>query len=166
MASFTPKQYTADHSTDTPEVSILMPCFNVMKTVDETITSLLEQTFHRFELVAVDDGSTDGTLVRLNRWVESDARVRVLPVEHGGIIPALNAGLDVCRAPLVARMDADDRAHPDRLAKQKAHLDAHPETALVGTLVEGFPTGSVREGFKIYIDWLNHLSLSGRISLS
>jgi glycosyltransferase involved in cell wall biosynthesis len=157
MANLTPKGYTADHSTDSPEVSILMPCFNVENTVDETVISLLDQTFCSFELVAVDDGSTDGTLERLNRWAESDARVRVLPCEHGGIIPALNAGLDVCRAPLIARMDADDRAHPERLAKQKALLDAHPEIALAGTLVAGFPADSVREGFRIYIDWLNHL---------
>ncbi len=128
-----------------------------MNTLDETVTSLLDQTFRRFELVAVDDGSTDATLERLNRWAEIDARVKVLPCEHSGIIPALNAGLAICRSSLIARMDADDRAHPARLAKQKELLDAHPETALVGTLVEGFPAGDVQEGFKIYIDWLNHL---------
>jgi glycosyltransferase involved in cell wall biosynthesis len=140
-----------------------MPCFNVMNTVDETMTSLLEQTFHRFELVAVDDGSTDATLEQLKRWAEIDERVKVLPCAHEGIIQALNAGLAICRSPLIARMDADDRAHPARLAKQKTFMLRHPETALVGTLVEGFPEGGVREGFKIYIDWLNHLVDHGDI---
>ncbi|HKJ26167.1 MAG TPA: glycosyltransferase, partial [Anaerolineales bacterium] len=84
-------------------------------------------------------------------------RFRCLSLPHGGIIPALNAGLEACQSEWVARMDADDRMHPTRLEKQLAYLNAHPDTALVTSLVSGFPQDTLREGFRIYIDWLNSL---------
>ena len=134
-----------------------MPCYNVAATLDETIRSLLEQTYTRFEIIAVDDGSEDSTLNQLQTWAGRDARVRVLAREHEGIIPALNAGLAECRSTLVARMDADDRAHPERLERQVEMLEADPGLAVCASLVEGFPLDEVREGFQIYIEWLNHL---------
>lgn len=146
-----------DDSIDAPRVSVLMPCFDVAETVDEAIASLVEQTMPDFELVAVDDGSTDGTADHLQGWAARDARIRVLHIPHAGIIAALNAGLAACRAPYVARMDADDRAHEERLERQAGFLDANPQIALVGSLVEGFPADGVREGFRLYMEWLNHL---------
>ena len=134
-----------------------MPCYNVAATLDETIRSLLEQTYTRFEIIAVDDGSEDSTLNQLQTWAGRDARVRVLAREHEGIIPALNAGLAECRSTLVARMDADDRSHPERLERQVEMLEADPGLAVCASLVEGFPLDEVREGFQIYIEWLNHL---------
>jgi glycosyltransferase involved in cell wall biosynthesis len=118
------------------------------------VESILAQTCRDFELIAVDDGSTDETRQRLEAW---DGRVIALPRSHAGLIEALNAGLAACRAPLLARMDADDRASPERLELQAAYLEAHPEVAVVGCLVEGFPAQDVREGFRIYIEWLNGL---------
>jgi len=146
-----------DNSIDVPTVSILMPCYNVADTVDVAITSLLGQTLPEHEIVAVDDGSTDTTGDHLADWVTRDSRVRRLSLPHRGIIPALNDGLSACRAPLISRMDADDRAHPERLAKQVAFLNAHPDVALVGCLVEGFPADEVGEGFQLYLEWLNGL---------
>ena len=140
-----------------PAVSVLMPCYNVAATVEETLESLFSQTLGDFEIVAVDDGSSDDTLRILKTWSGKDARLRVLPRPHEGILRALNAGLEACQAAYVARMDADDVCHPERLERQAAYLDAHPEVTLVSCLVEGFPTGDVREGFRIYIDWLNSL---------
>lgn len=134
-----------------------MPCYNVAATLDETMMSLLEQTYPRFEIIAVDDGSEDSTLNQLQTWAGRDARVRVLAREHEGIIPALNAGLAECRSTLAARMDADDLAHPERLERQVEMLEADPGLAVCATLVEGFPAEKVREGFQIYIEWLNHL---------
>jgi glycosyltransferase involved in cell wall biosynthesis len=134
-----------------------MPCYNAAGTIDETMSSLLNQTYRNFEIVAVDDGSTDATLEKLRNWKDRDERVGVLARGHEGIIAALNAGLVACRAPHVARMDADDRCHPERLAKQVAALDADPGLAVCASLVDGFPHDHVREGFRIYIDWLNHL---------
>jgi cellulose synthase/poly-beta-1,6-N-acetylglucosamine synthase-like glycosyltransferase len=83
--------------------------------------------------------------------------MRVIRQEHGGIVAALQHGLELCRGALVARMDADDRCTPDRLSKQASFLEAHPEVAVAGCLVRPFPPETVREGFAIYIDWLNGL---------
>lgn len=134
-----------------------MPCFNVEATIDTAMDSLADQTLGHFEVVAVDDGSSDRTLAILRGWADRDPRVHVLEREHKGIIPALNAGLAACCAPLVARMDADDLAHPQRLVKQLEALERDPGLAVCASLVEGFPVEDVREGFRIYIDWLNQL---------
>ncbi|MFQ5922795.1 MAG: glycosyltransferase [Anaerolineales bacterium] len=142
---------------DITSVSVLMPCHNVQGTVDDAVRSILEQTLSSFELIAVDDGSTDSTPDRLRDWAARDRRVRVLSLPHGGIIEALNGGLVACKAGMIARMDADDRAYPERLAKQEHFLAEHPEIAVVGSYVEPFPGDQVREGFKQYVTWLNSL---------
>jgi glycosyltransferase involved in cell wall biosynthesis len=146
-----------DHTKNAAQVSVLMPCYNAESTLDEAMESLLSQTLESFEIVAVDDGSTDGTLTRLKAWGLQDDRVRVLARPHGGIITALNQGLTACEAPYVARMDADDRAHPTRLERQVGYLEEHPGIAVLSSLIEAFPEGDVREGFQIYIAWLNAL---------
>jgi glycosyltransferase involved in cell wall biosynthesis len=144
-------------SLEKPRVSVLLPCYNAADTLEEALDSLRRQTFSDFEIVAVDDGSQDATPVILQGWAKEDRRFHLLFQAHSGIVPALNAGLAACRAPYVARMDADDRAHPERLARQVSFLDAHPEISVVGCQVEGFPAGQVREGFRIYMDWQNRL---------
>ena len=140
-----------------PVVSVLLPCYNASSTLDEALESLTNQSLTDFEIVAVEDGSTDGTLKTLHEWARQDERIRVLEQEHGGIVCALNAGLAACRASYVARMDSDDRSHPERLERQAAYLDLHPEVGVLSCRVAGFPTGQVRQGFQIYLDWLNAL---------
>jgi glycosyltransferase involved in cell wall biosynthesis len=140
-----------------PAVSVLMPCYNAAATLDEALESLACQTLTDFEIMAVDDGSTDATLQSLQTWARREKRLRLLSQPHAGIIPALNVGLAACQSPYVARMDADDRSHPERLARQVPYLDAHPETALVSCQVAGFPEVQVRQGFQIYFEWLNSL---------
>jgi len=140
-----------------PAVSVLLPCYNAEGTLAEALESLAGQTFTDLEVVAVDDGSQDGTPRLLEAWAARDPRFRFIRLPHAGIIRALNAGLQACRAPYIARMDADDRAHPQRLALQVEHLEQHPETAVVGCLVEAFPKGEVRGGFQVYLEWLNSL---------
>jgi glycosyltransferase involved in cell wall biosynthesis len=140
-----------------PPLSVLMPCFNAARTLQEALDSLKAQSFTDFEIIAVDDGSTDDTAAILQAEAQEDARLRVFRLPHSGIVHALNAGLDACRASLVARMDADDISYPDRFGKQVQLLDSQPETGVAGCLVEGFPPAQVREGFRIYIDWLNSL---------
>ncbi len=140
-----------------PAVSVLMPCYNAAATLDEAVASILSQTLAHLELVAVDDGSTDETAARLEAWAAQDSRVRLIRQEHRGIVGALCTGLDGCRAPIIARMDADDRSLPERLARQVDYLERHPEIAVVGCRVAGFPAGQVREGFQVYLDWMNSL---------
>jgi len=138
-------------------VSVLMPCYNAAETINEALGSLITQTFHDFEIIAVDDGSTDASAHILANWAERDRRIQVIKRPHGGIVEALNAGLAACRAPIVARMDTDDRCHPERLARQVNYLASHADVDVVSCRVSGFPVEHVREGFRIYIDWLNSL---------
>lgn len=146
-----------------PRVSVLMPCYNAAATLPAALSSLAEQTLADFEIVVVDDGSQDETPDVLAAWARLDTRLKVLKLPHGGIIPALNFGLDACQAPYIARMDADDRAAPRRLASQLAFLQAHPEVAVVGCLVSAFPPEGVRGGFQVYLEWLNGLVTDAEI---
>jgi glycosyltransferase involved in cell wall biosynthesis len=141
-----------------PKISVLIPCYNREDTLVETLETIAAQTLEDFEVVAVDDGSTDATASILAHWQAKDSRFRFLPLSHAGIIPALNAGLSAARADLIARMDADDRMHPTRLEKQVAYLEEHPQVSLVSSLVAGFPAGDLRQGFQKYIEWLNSLA--------
>ena len=140
-----------------PAVSILMPCYNVTTTVNEALASLVQQTFTDYEIILVDDGSTDGTLEHLMEWITRDPRIIVLANPHMGIIPALNAGLDACHSPIIARMDADDLSAPNRLERQVEMLESHPELALVTCRVRGFPEENLGAEFRAYIHWLNSL---------
>ncbi len=140
-----------------PAVSVLMPCYNAAATLGEALETLERQSLPDFEVVAVDDGSTDQTGQILRDWTRRDRRFRILSRPHQGIIAALNAGLAACRAPFVARMDADDRVHPDRLARQVDFLAQRPEVAVAGCLVSGFPARQVGEGLRLYLRWLNSL---------
>lgn len=140
-----------------PVVSVLMPCYNAAETISSTLESLAQQTLRDFELIAVDDGSTDETPAILRNFAAGDTRFHLVSQEHGGIAKALNLGLDECQAEYIARMDADDLAYPERLAKQVSFLDAHPDIALVSCQVKGFPAENVRQGFEIYLDWQNSL---------
>ena len=105
----------------------------------------------------MDDGSRDETAEILGTWAERDARVRVRSQPALGIVAALNAGLRAARAPLVARMDADDEMHPERLGAQAERLAAEPGLALVGCLVESFRDGGLLDGYRLYTEWLNGL---------
>lgn len=140
-----------------PAVSVLMPCYNASQTLCEALESLAAQSLADFEVIAVEDGSSDATREVLQDWARRDGRIRLLLQPHQGIIAALNAGLEACQAGYVARMDSDDRCHPQRLERQKDFLDSHPQVAVVGCLVRAFPAGRVRLGFRIYLEWLNSL---------
>lgn len=146
-----------------PKISVLIPCHNAAQMIDEAIESMLNQTFTDFEIIAIDDGSEDDTKHILDNWAISDPRIKVFFKDHSGIIDTLNYGVKYCSADYIARMDADDHSHPERLAEQIAFLDGHPEISLVSCLVEGFPQHDVREGFRVYIDWLNSLKSNHEI---
>lgn len=140
-----------------PAVSVLLPVRNAVAYLDECLESLVAQTLEDFEIVAVDDASTDGSRARLDRWERSDDRVRVVGNPDPGLVGALNLGLAGCRAPLVARMDADDRAHPERLERQVERFREEPDLAVVACLVRHFSDDGVGRGLTIYEEWLNSL---------
>jgi glycosyltransferase involved in cell wall biosynthesis len=105
----------------------------------------------------VDDGSTDASLDLLRAAAAQDPRLDVVSTSHLGLVNALGVGLERCRAPLVARMDADDVMHRDRLEAQRAMLDAAPQLAAAGTRVRIFPRAGLRDGRRAYEAWLNGL---------
>jgi glycosyltransferase involved in cell wall biosynthesis len=140
-------------------VSVLLPARDAEATVERAVRSVLAQTLEDLELVAVDDGSRDGTRPLLERLAKEDARVRVVTGAGQGLVAALNLGLRECRAPLVARMDADDESLPERLARSVAALDAQPELVGVGTQVQLFREDQpVSPAMQDYADWLNGLT--------
>lgn len=140
-----------------PRVAVLLPVRDAARTLRAAATSILRQTERDLALVCVDDGSRDGTLEVLEALAARDRRVVVVRGPGEGIARALNRGLARCDAPLVARMDADDVAHPGRLAAQRALLEAEPTLAAAGTRVRLFPRAAVRTGMVRYAAWLNGL---------
>ena len=139
----------------TPRVSILLPLHNAEATLGECLDSIAAQTLADYELVAVDDGSSDATADELRRRARHDRRIRLLQPGRVGLVEALNLGLREARAPLVARMDGDDRMLPERLAAQCAHLDARPSLDLVSCRVELFSSGEIGGGYREYVRWSN-----------
>ena len=140
-----------------PAVSILMPVRNEERFLPTALASLSVQTLKDWELVVVDDGSTDATARMLAEAARRDPRVRVLRSAGQGLVPALNTGLASCRAPLVARMDGDDVAHPARLAEQAAFMSANGDVGLVACSFRHFPRQEVGMGMAGYERWQNQL---------
>lgn len=116
-----------------PKVSVLMPVFNAGCFVATAIESVLSQTLQDFELICVDDGSTDNSYAILRRYARKDARVRILRNRtNKGIGYTRKRLMDLSQADFVAIMDADDAMFPDRLEKQVNYLQKHAEVVLVG----------------------------------
>ena len=118
----------------TPEVSVVLSVRNGGADLPKAIDSILVQTFEDFELIAINNGSTDGTRSYLDSI--ADPRVRVFHQADAGLAAALNRGISLARGRYIARQDHDDLADPSRIAKQVEFLDGHPDHALVGTRAE------------------------------
>lgn len=110
-----------------PRVSVVMSVYNGMPLVQDAVASILDQTFRDLEFIIVNDGSTDDTLPYLHAAAARDPRIRIIDQLNTGLTRALIRGVAAARAPLIARMDADDLSEPERLARQVAYLDAHPD---------------------------------------
>jgi GT2 family glycosyltransferase len=140
-----------------PRVSVLLPARNAARTIRAALVSILRQTERDLGVVCVDDGSVDGTGAILAELAARDRRIAVVSGPGEGIARALNRGLARCDAEVVARMDADDVARPERLARQRAALEADPSLVAVGSRVALFPRAAVRAGMARYVAWLNGL---------
>ncbi|MDD2736023.1 MAG: glycosyltransferase family 2 protein [Desulfuromonadaceae bacterium] len=140
-----------------PTISILMPVRNEERYLQATLDSLYRQTYTEWELIAVDDGSSDQTAAILSEAAHSDSRVQVIRRHGGGLVAALNTGLEACHAPLLARIDGDDICHPRRLELQVAYMDAHPETGLIACTFRHFPRSGLKQGMIDYEVWQNSL---------
>lgn len=115
-------------------MSILLPCYNAERFVAQALDSLLGQTHSRLEVLALDDGSTDSTSEILQSFAAKDQRVvYIRAATNHGLVTTLNHGVKAARGEFIARMDADDFAAPDRIAKQLAFLTHRPDVSVVGT---------------------------------
>jgi len=138
-----------------PTISVLLPVRDGARHLPEAITSLESQTLEDFEVLAVDDGSTDDTPQVLAAWADRDARVHVVRQEAAGIVPALERARGMARGRYLARMDADDICEPQRLAEQLRLMEDEPTVVACGCGVEYFPEDAVRDGARRYQEWLN-----------
>ena len=112
-------------------ITVLMPVFNAEKFIKEAIDSVLTQTFTDFELLIINDGSTDSTVQIINSF--SDSRIKLIHQKNGGVSEALNTGLLAATGKYIARFDADDVCYPERLKLQYDFMIAHPDYILVGS---------------------------------
>lgn len=126
-----------------------MPVFNAAQTVGVAVRSVLSQSHDNWELIVIDDGSTDGTLLRMREFV--DPRIRLIAGEANlGLAARLNQAIEVSAGRYLARMDADDVAYPERLEAQVKFMESHPECDLVGAAVLIFDdTGAARGRFPV-----------------
>lgn len=117
-----------------PRISVLLPVYNRPQLVRRAVSSIQAQTFRDWELIIVDDSSTDHTPAVLAEIATTEPRVRVVRSQiNGGTARACNLGLGLARGGLIARLDSDDIALPERLARQVAFLDTHPEITVLGS---------------------------------
>ena len=117
---------------DLPEISVILPVYNGADTLERSIESILNQTFSNFELIIINDGSTDRSPELCSKYTD-DKRVRIYNQENQGLANTLNRGIKLSRSKFIARQDSDDVSLPDRLAIQLKHMLANPKTVLLGT---------------------------------
>jgi glycosyltransferase involved in cell wall biosynthesis len=118
-----------------PLVSVVVPVYNTERYISDTIESILKQTFTDFELIIIDDGSKDSSPEILQKLAAKDSRIRLTLRENRGIVRTRNDLLEQCRGKYMAVNDSDDLSMPDRLAKQVAYLESHPDCVLLGSRV-------------------------------
>ncbi|WP_455210879.1 glycosyltransferase [Kaarinaea lacus] len=145
---------------DAPEeqqllVSVVLPVRNAAHTIDECLHSVVSQTYGHFEVIVIDDGSTDESLRLIKRWCAQDRRIKCYNQPSLGLVSALNTGLSLAKGQYIARMDADDIMLENRLQAQIDFLANHPDIDLVATQVELFPKQVVTPGYQKYIRWQN-----------
>jgi cellulose synthase/poly-beta-1,6-N-acetylglucosamine synthase-like glycosyltransferase len=147
-------------------ISVVMPVYNAAPTLAAAVDSLVRQTEPAWELVAVDDGSTDASGAILEGYARRDRRIRVIRAGRRGLVSALSIGLSAALAPLVARLDADDVCVPERLACQHRYLEARPEVGLVASRVRFGGDPDRAAGYARYVGWTNRLLTHEQISLA
>lgn len=121
-----------------PLLSVVMPVHNGLPFLDESISSILKQTWSNFEFVILDDASTDGSSAALGEWARKDDRIRLFRSETRlGLSGSSNMVMSRARGSIIARMDADDISHPERLQRQWQIMESRPDVVVVGTLCVG-----------------------------
>ena len=145
-----------------PVISILMPVKNTHQFLKECLDSIINQTETNWELIAIDDHSSDGSATLLNDYAIKDKRVNVYENNGNGIINALRLAYSESRGDLITRMDSDDIMVPEKLTVLKQNLIASGKGNIVVGLVKYFSEKPLGDGFKKYELWLNELTIVGK----
>lgn len=143
------------------KISILLPVYNTANYLEECLDSVLMQAEQNWELLAVDDFSTDKSLEILNNYKNQDGRIKIFRNNKKGIIPALKIAFENSDGQLVTRMDSDDKMMPDKLSNLKNNLLKYGEGHIASGQVEYFSAVGIGEGYRKYADWINQLTASG-----
>ncbi len=138
-----------------PSISILLPVYNDSSYLVRAVTSMRRQTCQEWELLLLDDGSTDDSPELIDSLAREEPRIRPVHLPHRGIAATLNAGIERATGRYIARMDADDVSHARRLALQKACLEERPDICAVGCRIRIFPRKEASLGMLAYEGWLN-----------
>jgi glycosyltransferase involved in cell wall biosynthesis len=138
-------------------ISVLLPVHNATPTLEQALASLFRQTWRDFEIIAVDDASSDSSPQILDKWRARDQRLKLFSCRGSGLVDCLETGRRHVSRPLIARMDADDVSHPKRFQLQIDFLSQKPELCGVGCLVKLFPSDKLQRGWIRYEKWVNSL---------
>lgn len=138
-------------------LSILLPFRDASATLPGAVESICNQTFADWELLLLNDGSAGHLPSAVKQQVAEDARIRLLDLPPRGIVAALQTGVEESCGKMLARMDADDVCHPERLEKQIAFLEAHPDVDLVSCQVAFGGDADAQFGYAAHVDWINGL---------
>lgn len=149
-----------------PEVSVILPYYNAETTIKKAIESILVQSYSNFELLLVNNNSSDLSEILAQQLAKTDTRIVRLSEAKKGVPNAMNCGLTAARGNFIARMDADDIAHPKRLEKQLAFLKKNTGVGFVGSQVKYVPHHKNTAGFQHFVDWGNAFFTTNEIELN
>lgn len=144
-----------------PLISILTPFKNTSKFLTECLLSIVNQSFTNWELLIIDDHSTDDSYQIVNAFAEKDTRIKLLKSSGNGIIEALQSAFSMSKGAYITRMDSDDVMHPEKLQTMLNDLQFHGTHHIALGLVKYFSENGIGDGFKSYEKWLNKLTSSG-----
>lgn len=139
-----------------------MPVKNAEPFLLECLGSILKQTFPDWELIVVEDHSTDNSLEMLQEYAHSESKINLYQNRQSGIISALQMGLEKCSGSYITRMDADDRMPADRLQKMYMAIAGKKKKSIVTGLVKYFSDHPVSPGYQKYEKWLNRINIEGK----
>jgi glycosyltransferase involved in cell wall biosynthesis len=139
------------------KVTVILPIKNAAHTLARAVQSIQGQASADWEMIAVDDGSSDGSVERMKEFIKGDHRIQLKINPTPGIANALNYGIAQANGKYIARMDADDFSHPDRLEKQSSYLDNFRHIGLVASRINFLGDREIHQGYAAYIDWTNEL---------
>jgi glycosyltransferase involved in cell wall biosynthesis len=138
-------------------VAVLLPFRNSENTLAAAIASIMQGSYRDLELLLIDNASTDASADIAREWCGRDPRIRLIHEPAAGIARALNTGLANTSASLIARMDADDVSHPERLSRQVPFMHEHPEIGVLGTRTRFETTVARSSGMRWFVDWQNSI---------